>query len=165
MADEKSNSTTIADETQLPHPHLPLRSSHSDSTRRSFSDEENDHPGDPEKLDRPDRDVERGLSLVDTTIDADERPTPAGPGDPNIVDWDGPDDPEKAINWPTRKVISNIAVISSVTFLTPLSSSMIAPGVPNIMRDFKSTNETVASFIVSIYVLGYALGGQIDNRA
>src|SRR5271163_1401401 len=129
MADEKSNSTTIADETQLPHPHLPVRSSNSDSTRRSFSDEENDRPGEAEKLDHPDGDVERGLPLADTTIDADERPTPAGPSDPNIVDWDGPDDPEKAINWPTRKIISNIAVISSVTFLTPLSSSMIAPGV------------------------------------
>jgi hypothetical protein len=165
MAGEKSNSTPVADEKQLPHHPLPARSSNSDSTRRSFSDEENDLHGDPEKLGRPHKDVERGLSLVDPTIDADERPTPADTSAPNIVDWDGPDDPEKAINWPTRKVISNIAVISSVTFLTPLSSSMIAPGVPNIMRDFKSTNETVASFIVSIYVLGYALGGQTDPPA
>lgn len=35
---------------------------------------------------------------------------------------------------------------------------MVAPGVPLIMKEFKSQDETVASFIVSIYILGYAIG-------
>ena len=35
---------------------------------------------------------------------------------------------------------------------------MFAPGVPQVMREFNSTNEELASFVVSIYVLGYACG-------
>lgn len=35
---------------------------------------------------------------------------------------------------------------------------MIAPGILNILRDFESTNELLGSFIVSIFILGYAVG-------
>lgn len=35
---------------------------------------------------------------------------------------------------------------------------MFAPGVPDVMREFDSTNEELASFVVSVYVLGYACG-------
>lgn len=35
---------------------------------------------------------------------------------------------------------------------------MFAPGVPDIMREFGSTNENLATFVVSVYVLGFALG-------
>lgn len=74
------------------------------------------------------------------------------------MDWASPDDPAKALNWTVKKKWGNIAVISSITFLTPLASSMFAPGIPELMREFNGTNETVASFLVSIYVLGYAVG-------
>ena len=40
----------------------------------------------------------------------------------------------------------------------PLASSMFAPGVPDVMIEFQSNDEQLASFVVSIYVLGYALG-------
>jgi hypothetical protein len=35
---------------------------------------------------------------------------------------------------------------------------MFAPGVPEVMREFHSTNETLGSFVVSIYLLGFAFG-------
>ena len=38
--------------------------------------------------------------------------------DPNIVDWDGPDDPKNPINWSEKLKWANITVIASVTFLT-----------------------------------------------
>ena len=38
--------------------------------------------------------------------------------DPNIVDWDGPDDPQNPINWSSKLKWGNVAVISSITFLT-----------------------------------------------
>ena len=118
----------------------------------SLSEEQQARPLDPN--------VEHGVPTVDTTQDVDEK-TPhetTASDDPNIVDWDGPNDPEKALNWTNRKKWSNVAIISIVTFLTPFASSMIAPATPLIMKEFHSTNHTVASFIVSIYVLGYALG-------
>lgn len=35
---------------------------------------------------------------------------------------------------------------------------MFAPGVPDVMREFHSTNIELGSFVVSVYVLGYAFG-------
>lgn len=78
--------------------------------------------------------------------------------DPNIVDWDGPEDPENPINWSEKKKWGNIAVLASITFLTPLASTMFAPGVPEVMTEFKSDNQQLASFVVSVYILGYATG-------
>ena len=38
--------------------------------------------------------------------------------DPNIVDWDGPDDPENPMNWSQSKKNVNIFLVSVFTFLT-----------------------------------------------
>ena len=38
--------------------------------------------------------------------------------DPNIVDWDGPNDPENPLNWPTSKKVTAIGVISLITLLS-----------------------------------------------
>lgn len=38
--------------------------------------------------------------------------------DPNIVDWDGPDDPENPMNWPDKKKWLNVAVLSILTIIT-----------------------------------------------
>ena len=35
---------------------------------------------------------------------------------------------------------------------------MLAPAVPQVMDEFRSTNQELASFVVSVYVLGYAFG-------
>ena len=35
---------------------------------------------------------------------------------------------------------------------------MFAPAVPEVMQEFNSTNVDLASFVVSIYILGYAFG-------
>lgn len=35
---------------------------------------------------------------------------------------------------------------------------MFAPGVPQLMEEFHSSSETLASFVVSIFVLGFAFG-------
>lgn len=95
--------------------------------------------------------------------------------DPNIVDWDGPDDPDNPLNWyvfkrrllePSANSIAdrsplkkwgNIAVLSVVTFNVPLASTMFAPGVPQLLDDFDTHNESLATFVVSVYILGLAM--------
>ncbi|KAF2099723.1 MFS general substrate transporter [Rhizodiscina lignyota] len=80
------------------------------------------------------------------------------PEDPNVVFWDGPNDPANPMNWSSSKKWGSIAVVSAITFLSPLGSSMIAPGVPGIMSEFHSDNELLSGFVVSVYVLGFAFG-------
>jgi MFS family permease len=38
---------------------------------------------------------------------------------------------------------------------------MFAPGVPNLMTEFQSTNIELGTFVVSIYVLGFAFGPMV----
>lgn len=80
--------------------------------------------------------------------------------DPNVVWWDEPADadPANPMNWSSQKKWGNIAVLSTITFVTPLASSMFAPGVPAVMRDFRTSNTHLAEFVVSVYILGFALG-------
>lgn len=75
----------------------------------------------------------------------------------NLVDW-ATDDPERPLNWSTSAKCLNLGLVSFFRFLTPLASSMVAPATGLIIRDFDSDNETIGSFIVSIFILGYALG-------
>ncbi|KAE8382758.1 major facilitator superfamily domain-containing protein [Aspergillus bertholletiae] len=74
------------------------------------------------------------------------------------VGWDGATDPARPVNWPKKKKWYNMAIISYLTFLTPLTSSIVAPAQGLVMKDFHSTNRTLSSFIVSIYLVGFAVG-------
>jgi len=76
----------------------------------------------------------------------------------NIVWWDGPDDPHNPLNFSKTLKIVTITVVSAITFVTPLASSMFAPGVPQLMEEFNSTSVELGSFVVSVYVLGFAVG-------
>ncbi|KAJ5456894.1 hypothetical protein N7530_012168 [Penicillium desertorum] len=78
--------------------------------------------------------------------------------DPNIVDWDGPDDPENPLNWTSKRKITATCSIALITFLTPLGSSMFAPGVGQLVKDFNVTSTELSSFVVSVYLLGYCFG-------
>ncbi|KAJ4328426.1 hypothetical protein N0V84_001110 [Fusarium piperis] len=79
----------------------------------------------------------------------------------DIVWWDGDKDPQNPYNFPAWRKVLNCALVSSLTFVTPLASSMFAPGVPELMREFGSKSSELASFCVSVYVLGFAAGPMI----
>ncbi|KAF2011784.1 MFS general substrate transporter [Aaosphaeria arxii CBS 175.79] len=107
------------------------------------------------------KDVEKGSPLESLSSD-DEEGTGAGEVEnPNIVFWDGPDDPQNPLNWPFTKKWGTVLIVSAITFLTPLASSMFAPGVPQVMKTFGSKDDMLEGFMVSIYVLGFACGPMI----
>lgn len=77
--------------------------------------------------------------------------------DRGVVGWDGQDDPNNPQNFSTGRKWGLIALISAFTFISPLASSMFSPAVRYIASDLKETNQTILSFTVSIYILGYAV--------
>lgn len=40
------------------------------------------------------------------------------PGDPNIVDFDGPNDPEHPLNWSTTRKTTTIVIVSLTALLS-----------------------------------------------
>ncbi|KAJ6089521.1 hypothetical protein N7467_004737 [Penicillium canescens] len=74
-----------------------------------------------------------------------------------VVDWDGPDDPEKPVNWPRSKKNQILGAVCLMRFTTPLASSMMAPALLQIENEFRSSS-MVMNFAVSIYIIGFGLG-------
>lgn len=118
----------------------------------------------PEEI--PARDVEKGAKSQAQSTLTDERTLsgealvdgPEEPRDPNIVDWDGPSDPANPQNWPASKKWGIIAALAAVTLITPLASSFFAPGVPQVLKAFHESSNIIAAFVVSVYILGFAIG-------
>ncbi|KAI8713634.1 MFS domain-containing protein [Fusarium sp. LHS14.1] len=85
----------------------------------------------------------------------------SSPNDPNIVWWDSDTDPENPYHWPKWRKLTNCGLISLLTLIEPLASSIFAPGIPELMRDFESENSELGAFVMSVYVLGFAFGPMI----
>ena len=49
------------------------------------------------------------------------------------------------------------ASFSAFTFISPVSSSMIAPASDQLAQEFGITNETVIALVTSIFVLAYGM--------
>lgn len=59
------------------------------------------------------RDLEKSNSVRPGEVAANTVPK-----DPNVVDWDGPDDPENPLNWSGRKKLTNGALLAIMTLIT-----------------------------------------------
>jgi hypothetical protein len=118
--------------------------SRTSSRPRTAADEEKNSPVAMEK------DLEKGED-AESSASTDQ---PEEVTNPNIVDFDGVDDTENPMDWRMSKKWGMISLVSAITFLTPLASSMFAPGVPDVMREFNSTSEMLEGFMLSVYVLG-----------
>ncbi|KAH8585651.1 major facilitator superfamily domain-containing protein [Bisporella sp. PMI_857] len=121
----------------------------------NIAPEDNQHSLAPKPA--PENDLEHDVekNIVGT---ADKPSESRAEGSELEVWWNDDKDPANPQNWTARKKWSNIAVLSSITFLTPLASSMFAPGIAKVLAEFNSDSNTDATFVVSIFVLGFAFG-------
>jgi MFS family permease len=74
------------------------------------------------------------------------------------VTWDGPDDPENPKNWTFKRKWAATFIVSSFTFISPVSSSMVAPALQSIAKEFGIKNDVEIALTLSIFVLAYAIG-------
>ncbi|KAL7926309.1 major facilitator superfamily domain-containing protein [Trichoderma austrokoningii] len=97
------------------------------------------------------RDLERGDDAIEKT------PT-VRVDDANVVRWTGPDDPENPKNWLIKRKWAAVFCVSCFTLISPVASSMVAPGLPQISADLHITEEIESALVLSIFVAAYALG-------
>ncbi|KAF9247174.1 multidrug resistance protein 4 [Melanogaster broomeanus] len=71
-------------------------------------------------------------------------------------DWEH--DPVNPRNWSPLKKWTTTAIVSFYTFVTPLSSSMMAPGLPALAIKYHITDPTLIGLMLSIFVLSFGLG-------
>ncbi|MCJ1416310.1 hypothetical protein MMC32_002645 [Xylographa parallela] len=92
------------------------------------------------------------------TAQLEKKKTSRSVKDPNLVTWEGPDDPENPKNWTRKRKWLATLVVSSFTFISPVSSSMVAPAIQSISAEFLITNEVEQQLVLSVFVLAYAVG-------
>ncbi|KAF3013695.1 hypothetical protein E8E14_002094 [Neopestalotiopsis sp. 37M] len=68
------------------------------------------------------------------------------------VTWDGPDDPSSPRNWPVYKRAYTIGVVMCVLMPSSTASSAIAPGIPQLLKDFQSDDTFAGTLVVSIEI-------------
>ncbi|KAF7302176.1 SAP domain-containing protein [Mycena indigotica] len=68
------------------------------------------------------------------------------------------DDPINPRNWSLGKKWTSAGVVSFYTFISPLSSSIMAPGLPDIALKYNITNETIIAMTLSIFLISFAIG-------
>lgn len=109
----------------------------------------------------------------------------------HIVDWDGPNDPENpkkcvrifppasskiklthcatriicACSWKYSKKWHLILTVSCFTFISPISSSIIAPASEQVAAEFGVTSSVVIAMMTSVFVLAYGTYFNLVSRA
>ncbi|KAJ6022212.1 MFS general substrate transporter [Penicillium herquei] len=105
------------------------------------------------------------LSLSHTSFDADndiekdsvdEKTTDTI--DQNIVEWDGPDDPQNPRNWSKKQKTFNVILISASVLYCNLATTMFSPGANIMEKEFGYDNSTIETLTVTIASLGFAIG-------
>lgn len=80
------------------------------------------------------------------------------PKDPNLVTWDGPQDPENPKNWPNQTKWRYTVAVSIFTFISPVSSAMIALALSKLGADLNMHSDIEVELALSIFTLAYAVG-------
>jgi len=78
--------------------------------------------------------------------------------DNNIVGWESQEDPEMPLNYPDSRKWLLLGLVSSITFISPLASSMFAPAAIFMNQEFHNTSTILGTLTVSVFVLGYVVG-------
>ncbi|KDQ29201.1 hypothetical protein PLEOSDRAFT_1092869 [Pleurotus ostreatus PC15] len=90
---------------------------------------------------------------------ASESSTRGNTHDPQLTDddiWNL--DSANPRNWSFRKKWTAAGIVSLYTFVSPLASSMMAPGLLQVAEQYHVTNPTTLAMTLSIFLLAYALG-------
>ncbi|KAB8067138.1 major facilitator superfamily domain-containing protein [Aspergillus leporis] len=95
------------------------------------------------------------VEVVSYDVEADDR---SQDEDDNLVHWDGPGDPQNPLNWGDARKWLTIGLISFSSFNVSMVSTIFAPGVPEVLKEFHTDNSSIASLMISIYVMGSAVG-------
>lgn len=124
-----------------------------DSERITKTKTNNDHTAD-----ESDKDLELGQDPDQEEIAEEIRQQQAEKKkDPNLVEWDGPNDPENPMNWPVSKKWRVTVSLGFMTFCVTFASSVFSNATVPVAEEFGVSTE-VTTLGTSLFVLGFGIG-------
>lgn len=122
------------------------------------SGDETSISGDVEKATKDRDNNETGYDVEKhASQDLPSAAAPATEEDPNLVVFDGPDDPDNPKNWTARRRIGITISMGMMTFVVTISSSIFASALGPITEEF-DIGLVTATLGVALFLLGFVLG-------
>jgi DHA1 family multidrug resistance protein-like MFS transporter len=130
----------------------------SESTRQRFYDNDDDLEGgafpETDSTDE-EKDLERGDEEGDNAkAEAQKKKEEK---DLNLIEWDGPNDPENPMNWKTSKKWTITVMLGLMTFCVTFASSVFSTATKPVAKLYGVSTE-VATLGTSLFVLGFSVG-------
>ncbi|RVX68845.1 hypothetical protein B0A52_07500 [Exophiala mesophila] len=75
----------------------------------------------------------------------------------DLVEFDGPDDPENPLNWPKRRKWAITISMGTMTFVVTISSSIYASAIGPVAQEYGISN-VVSILGVSLFLIGFVFG-------
>lgn len=103
------------------------------------------------------RDIEKGDEVADQAKAEAAKKEAIQQKDPNLIEWDGPDDPENPMNWrPVKKWTITLA-LGFMTLCVTFASSVFSNATVPVAKLYHVSTETT-TLGTSLFVLGFAVG-------
>lgn len=96
-----------------------------------------------------------------STKSAPETVVQIGESDPYLVSWDDSDRHDNPRNWSKRYRMFLVVVVSLYTLLSPISSTMNAPAIATLMREFNVSSATVGNMMMSISMIAFVVAPMV----
>lgn len=84
------------------------------------------------------------------------------PKDPNLVEWDGPDDPANPLNWPRKKRWLLTVILATNTWIVTFASSISASAVGPQSEEF-GVSTVVMTLATTLFVIGWGFGPLVSR--
>ncbi|KAL4977330.1 putative MFS transporter [Aspergillus desertorum] len=97
---------------------------------------------------------EPAAELASVAVPDNKNAAPAR--DPNLVSWNGPDDPEHPKNWSKFRKWTSIVPMSLFNFLSSMSSATMAPALTRIHDDLGFSSTYLSILSLTVFLLGSA---------
>lgn len=82
--------------------------------------------------------------------------------DPNLVEWDGPDDPGNPMNWNRNRRWGITLALGMMTFCVTFASSVFSNATVPVAELYHVSTE-VTTLGTSLFVLGFAVGPLVSK--
>lgn len=112
--------------------------------------------GDKEK-DETDIESASRSSAANVEVEQGQDRAEQGDKDPDLVDWDGPDDPENPMNWPVQRKWVVTMVLAWTCVWVTFASSVFSQATMVTAQEFGVSTE-VMTLGTSLLLFGYMLG-------
>jgi DHA1 family multidrug resistance protein-like MFS transporter len=109
-----------------------------------------------------DKDLEKGDAKEDNIKAEKAKREEQQEKDPNLIEWDGPNDPENPMNWPATKKWRVTIAMGLMTLCVTFASSVFSNATMPVAELFGVSTE-VTTLGTSLFVLGFAVGPMVST--